>query len=419
MMQESPHHTAVAASESPVFFARQPVLDAKRRVWGYELLGGEVREGIFHLFPGQQAATTLGSSTYFGLSEALDRGKKIMIAFDAPGVLAGLPRALPPRGGCLRLRLDAPPAPELLAALEALRAEGYLVALDVAPGSPAMAAARLADVLIMEQGTGALPPAIARLASRKAQTLARGVRSLEQFQTARDQGHTLFQGPFVKEPELVPGRKLTSNEVSRLKMLRLMEGEDPDLEGVAAAVKGDVAVSFRLLALLNSPAFGLLHKVESVDHAVRLLGWDKLRGWLRAVLLADMAGQAEGPRELAALSVQRGRFLELVTTEYDYWDFNPGTMFLLGLFSLLDAILGMPMAEVAGLLPLDAKLQASLRRAPGNDHEALFLLMEALEDGDWEALRAMSARLGFDLETVKTAYAAAGRWADMFLAVRD
>lgn len=413
------HDASASAGANPVFFAKQPVLDAKRRIWGYELLGGEVREGIFHLFPGHEAATSLGSSTYFGLREALDRGKKVMVAFDAAGVLAGLPRALPPQGGCLRLRLEAKPGPELLATLEALRAEGYLVALDVAPGSPALGAARLADVLIMEHRPGALPPAMARLAAKKAQMLARGVRNIEQFQAARDQGHTLFQGPFVKEPELVPGRKLTSNEVSRLEMLRLMEGDAPNLEGMADAVRGDVAVSFRLLALLNSPAFGLAHKVDSVDHAVRLLGWDKLKGWLRAVLLADMAGQGETPQELAALSMQRGRFLELVTTRYDYWDFNPGTMFLLGLFSLLDAILGMPMAEVAGLLPLDAKLQATLRRDPGNDHEALFLLMEALEDGDWDGLRAMCARLGFDLEAVKGAYAAAGQWADLFLAVRD
>lgn len=413
------HATTASAGANPVFFARQPVLDAKRRVWGYELLGGEVRQGIFHLFPGQEAATSLGSSTYFGLREALDRGKKVMVAFDAAGVLAGLPRALPPQGGCLRLHLEGKPSPELLAALEALRAEGYLVALDVAPGSPALGAARLADVLIMEQGPGALPPAMARLAARKAQTLARGVRNIEQFQAARDHGHTLFQGPFIKEAELLPGRKLTSSEVSRLKMLRLMEADDPDLNAMAAAVKGDVAVSFRLLTLLNSPAFGLLHKVESVDHAVRLLGWDKLKGWLRAVLLADMAGQGEAPQELAALSMQRGRFLELITTEYDYWDFNPGTMFLLGLFSLLDAILGMPMAEVAGLLPLDAKLQGSLCRTPGNDHEGLFLLMEALEDGDWDGLRAQCARLGFDLETVKAAYASAVQWADMFLAARN
>ena len=245
--------------------------------------------------------------------------------------------------------------------------------------------------------------------------LARNVRTQEQFHTARNLGFTLFQGPFFKEPELIPGRKLSSNEVSRLHMLKVMEGRDPDLEGIAAAVKADVAVSFRLLSLLNSAAFGLSQKIGSVDHAVRLLGWVHLKKWLRAVLLADMAGQDDGPKELAILSMQRGRFLELVTTEYDYWGFNPETMFLLGMFSLLDTILGMPMAEVVELLPLDAKLKDALRRDPNNEHMPLFNLVDCLEDGDWPALEELTGRLGMDQDTVKKAYAAAMDWSGLLL----
>lgn len=413
-----PHHDTTDA-QGHVFFSKQPILDADRRIWGYELLGGEVRQGIFRVFPKQEStAASLSSSTFYGLQEAMARGKRVMIAFDADSIREGQANALPAGLGWVHLALDAKPDAALLKTLAELRAEGYGVALDVTPGSPSLAAAKQADVLVMEHAPGALAPAFARLVAKQAEMLARGVRSLEQFQTARDQGYTLFQGPFFKEPEMVPGRKLTSNEVSRLQMLRLLEAKDPDPEGLAAAIKGDVAVSFRLLTLLNSPAFGLLQKVESVDHAVRLLGWSKLKSWLRAVLLVDMSGQGEAPQELAALSMQRGRFLELITAEYDYWGFNPETMFLLGMFSLLDTILGMPMAEVVELLPLDAKLKASLRRDPGNDHQSLFDLITSLEDGDWPAFQDMAGRLGFEQEVVKTSYAAAMEWTGVFFAAK-
>lgn len=399
-------------TNGPIFFSKQPILDGDRRIWGYELLGGEVRQGIFQVFPQEEsAAASLSSSTYYGLQDAMARGKKILVAFDARSVVEGLPHALPAENGVLRLSVGATLPPQVREKLTVLRADGYQVAVDVT-GPEVATIAATADIMIFDFGVS-IPPESAW--GGTATLLARNVRTLEQFHNARQLGFALFQGPFFKEPDLIPGRKLSSNEVSRLHMLKVMESRDPDLEGIAAAVKADVAVSFRLLSLLNSAAFGLSQKINSVDHAVRLLGWVHLKKWLRAVLLADMAGQADGPKELAVLSMQRGRFLELVTTEYDYWGFQPETMFLLGMFSLLDTILGMPMAAVVELLPLDSKLKDALRREPNNEHMPLFELLNCLEDGDWPALETLSARLGMDQEEVKKAYAAAMDWASLLL----
>ncbi len=89
-----------------------------------------------------------------------------------------------------------------------------------------------------------------------------------------------------------------------------------------------------------------------IDQAIALLGWNKLKTWLRAVIIADMAGQEEVPQELAALSLQRAKFFELLSTEYDWWGFQPGTLFLLGIFSLLDVILGMQMTDLVDKLHL-------------------------------------------------------------------
>jgi EAL and modified HD-GYP domain-containing signal transduction protein len=244
--------------------------------------------------------------------------------------------------------------------------------------------------------------------------LARGLKTQNQFQTARDLGFDLFQGPFFKELEIVPDRQLGSNEVARLNLLRLLESEDPDVLTLGEAIRSDVSISFRLLSYLNRAWFGFRQTIQSIDQAIMLLGWGKLKVWLRALLFVDLAGTEEVPRELAVLSLQRGKFFELLTTEVDYWGFNPNTLFLLGLFSLMDSILGLPMAKVVELLPLEAKLKAALRRDPNNEYQSLFELLESIEDGDWSTLELLSRKLFLDLNLIKSNFTQARDWAGAF-----
>jgi c-di-GMP phosphodiesterase len=396
-----------------VFFTKQPILDPRRSIWGYELLGGEMREGIYEVFPQRESAASLTSSTYWGLQEAMERGKKIMVGLDEKSILTGVPHAMPPASGVIRVLPDAASVPELPAALQALRNEGYLIVLDVTGDCPTPTdLCNQADILSFDLGEGKQNPRSLEPMRRPAsQLLARGVKTGEQFQAAKDLGFGLFQGAFFKQPEYVPDRKLCSNEIARLNLMHLWENEEPDLRAVGQAISQDVAISFRLLAYLNSAHFGLRYNVKSIDQAIRLLGWDRLRNWLRALIVLDMAGKDEAPRELAALSLQRGKFFELLAKEYDYWGFNSNTLFLMGLFSLLDAILAMPMAAVVDMLPVDAKLKAALRRDPNNEYWPLFRLLESLEDADWDGLGTLTQELCLDLGSIKKSFAKARDWA--------
>ena len=411
-------HTA--PEQRSIFFTKQPILDAKRSIWGYELLGGEMKEGIYEVFPQQESAASLSSSTYLSLQEAMERGKKIMIGFDEASVLTGVPHALPPSFGVVRVLPGATHANGLDVALHGLRREGYQTVIEILPGKPPPAdICSQADIFAFDLGAAPLQQAtLDQLRKYQALMLARGLKTGEQFQATKEMGVALFQGSFFKEPECVPGRKLGSNEIARLNLFRLIETDDPDLKAIAAAIRSDVAISFRLLSYLNSAFFGFRHNIQSIDQAMLLLGWVKLKGWLRAVLLVDMAGKDEVPQELAALSLQRGKFLELLATVCDYWGFNPGTLFLLGLFSLMDAVLGMPMENVVELLPLEAKLKAALRRDPNSEYHPLFELMECLEDADWPGLQTRAQKLCIDLDQIKGAFANARDWASGFFATR-
>ncbi len=402
--------------QDPIFFTKQPILDTKRSIWGYELLGGEQKEGIYEIFPQQESVASLFSSAYVGLQEAMQRGKKIMVGFDDASIITGVPYALPPSYGVVRVLPGEPRPPGFDAALQELRRQGYQTVLEILPAMPLAAEAFAgADIFAFDLSLGKPDGALLnQMQTRNAIMMARGVKGLEQFQAARDLGFNLFQGPFFKEPEYVRDRKLASNVVSRLNLLRLMEGDDPDVKALGAAIRTDVSISFRLLAYLNSPWFGLRQNIQSIDQAIRMLGWLKLKSWLRAVLIVDMAGKDEVPQELAALSLQRAKFFELIATQYDYWGFNPGTLFLLGLFSLMDSILGMPMTGLVELLPLDAKLKSALTGDQNNEYRPLFRLLECLEDADWPGLEVQTQNLFLDIGQVRNIFGQARDWGAAF-----
>ena len=404
-----------------IFYIKQPILDGKRNIWGYELLGGELKDGIYEVFPQQESAAGLSSSTYLDLQEAMERGKQIMVGFDEAGILTGLPHALPPGCGVVRVLPGAGRAPDLQKSLEKLRNDGYQTALEFIPGRamPEMLVG-LADILSFDLPLGKPDQAwLDQKPDRSPHLLARGVKTRDQFQAARERGFDLFQGPFFKEPEYVPDRQLGSNEIARLNLLQLLESENPDVQVLAEAIRSDVSVSFRLLSYLNSAWFGFKQTIQSIDQAIMLLGWNKLKNWLRALLLVDLAGTEEVPQELALLSLQRGKFFELLAQKVDYWGFNPDTLFLLGLFSMMDSILGMPMIKVVELLPLEAKLKAALRHDTNNEYRPIFELLDSIEDGDWPALESMTRNLFIDLNLVKDNFTEARNWAGSFFTRKE
>ena len=331
----------------------------------------------------------------------------------------GVPHVLPRGLGVLRVLSGQTYPHGFMNALEEFREAGYLVAIDFDKNSMDEKICAKVDILSQEFATAETDFLIRHAAQTRTQLLVRGIETIEQFTKAQEMGFHLYQGAFFNKSRPIPGRKLSSSQISRINLFHLIEDDDPDLKAMAAAISSDVSISFRLLSYLNSPFFGLLRKIQSIDQAIILLGWKKLRVWLRAVLLADMAGQEEIPRELAALSLQRAKFLEFLAEEYDWWGFNPGSLFLLGIFSLLDAILEMSMADLAEKLPLDHKLKAALRRDADSEYLPLFHLIFCLEDGDWDMLKNQTQKLGLELESVKTFHAKSRNWAEAFFSVQS
>jgi EAL and modified HD-GYP domain-containing signal transduction protein len=404
-------------SEHPVSvsIARQPVFDEKSQLWGYELFCVRSDDTSCFGFPeNKDVALSVASSAYIGLQQILERGKKIIINFNEKSMLEDLPYAFPPILAAVKVAEDIYSKPRVLEVLKQLKADGYLIAVGGFTGKPAFAPLYgLADIIGTDVSLGQKDAIGALLDIARPYTallLAGHVENPARFKMCKELGFTLFHGPFFKSPDKITVRKLSSNEVSRFNLLQLIEADEPDLDNLAATIQEDVSISFRLLAYLNSTAFGLTHKVKSIHQAIMLLGWQKMKNWLRVVLLTDMS-QSKDASELVLLSAQRGKFLELIARDHDFWGFDTDSLNLLGIFSLLDALLGIPMTEVVEYLPLENRLKAALCREPNNEYLPLLDLAQYFEEAKWAEAEKMVHQLNLDGNKIKAAFQTSIDWA--------
>lgn len=407
-----------AAEPSPTnlrLLSRNPIFTAGKTVWGYEI---QATSSLISDLPNDAQQANVGaaviSGDYIGLNTILARNKKILLSYTREQIHKQIPYAFPSQSSAILVSSDLQHDPSLLPALEQMAADGHTIALEWnAAVTPASACMEMASVVCLSSpGLGA---ELGSLPGDKT-VIARNVTSRDELEGLQRLGVTLFQGRFFKTAEIIPGKKLSSHQNSRLQILRVIEDESPDLDLLARTIQADVSLSYRLLTYLNSPTFGFMRKIDSIRQAITLLGWINVRNWLRAVLLADMA-QGEVQTELLHLSLWRGKFLEQTVAGHDYWNFKPDEMFLLGMFSLLDAILGIPMADALAFLPLNDAQKKALRGENTTEYMPLITLMLAFEDRDEESLGRVLQDLNLDGETMRRVHCEAGAWAASILDV--
>jgi EAL and modified HD-GYP domain-containing signal transduction protein len=305
-----------------------------------------------------------------------------------------------------------------LAALRALRDEGYQLALDLPhPYDLDNPLLEFTDTVILDMRApealnGMLRPTVLALKQRGHRLLAKRVEDHEAADLARYLGFSLFAGHFFREPVTLSQRKVSAAETTRLVILDLLSLPEPPTDQLVSAIEADASVSYRVLTMLNSAHFGLLKKVSSMRQAVLLAGWTQLSAWLRVMVLGDMTPSIKA-RELLHLSAQRAKFFELLALASDRRG-QAGSLFLLGLFSLLPAMLDMPMQAILDKLSLEDSLYAGLCGKPGPFAPWLGMA-QAIEDTRWDDMAQHALSLNLPTGSVATAYNASFQWADTLL----
>ncbi len=392
----------MSATTSLYLLTRLPIFFANKNVWGYEIQAASDSDS-------KAVGTAVIAGDSVGLQNIVARSKKILIAYTYDQLLKELPHAIPAASSALLVTNELQLDTSLHKVLEHFHAEGHTLALEwhpaITPKSPFLNKAQI--IVIADPDQFDDTSLHATVQTTQAHILCKNVNSEEAFRSLAARKCPLFQGRAFTQPEIIPGKKLSTHQSSRLRLLEVVEQEDPNLDKLAQTIQTDVTLSYKLLTYLNSPAFGFARKIESIRQAITLLGWRPMRNWLRAMLLADMA-QNEQQTELAHFALRRGKFLEELIKTYDYWDFKPEEMFLLGMFSLLDAMLGVPMATALESLPLSDLQKKALLGDPNCAYRPLLDLMLACEDGTEET---HAQTLGLDISTVKRLASEASAWA--------
>lgn len=390
------------------YVARQPIFDREEHVFGYELL---FRDGLENAFNGDReeaSRATLDSSLVMGLDVLCD-GRRAFVNCTRDTLIKGLVTLLPPASTVVEVLENVPADPDVMAACRSLKEAGYMIALDdYVRDDKREPLAEIADIvkiemkLTTEQERAHI---MKRLGRWHCRMLAEKIESYEEFTRARDHGFVYFQGYFFRRPELVHTREMPANRLNYLRMLQEVSHPDLDVPAIEKLVKQEASVCYRLLRYLNSAAFSFKSEIHSVRHALSILGERDLRRWVR--LVAAVGAGQDKTSDLVLSALVRARFGELLASVVPH---GQSDLFLMGLLSLIDAMLEMKMAEALERIPLDHETKAVLLGKPSS-LRPVFQLMLAHESGEWQAAAEISERLHLHPDDVAGFYWQAQEWA--------
>ena len=394
-----------------VFIARQPIFDRCSTVAGYELL---FRSGPENRFPDMD--TDLAASQgleralmSFGFDSITD-SKPAFVNLSRRVLLSELYTLLPPERSVIELLETVEPDADVIAACRRLKDNGYRLALDdfvYRPGFDPLL--DLADIVKIDfrNDLSRSPEAIDRLKGRPSILLAEKVETLGERVLAERLGFELFQGYFFCKPEMIAGKALGPNKANYLRLLREVGQGDVEFDRVESVIREEVAFSIRLLRYLNSAGFGWRYQVETINHALRLLGVRQLRKWVAAVATV---GLAEGkPTELLVTGLLRARLAELLAGPAGLGRADLD-LFFAGLLSVMDVVMDQPLDRVVESMGVSPELTAGLLRREAPFGPVLDMV-EAQERGDWSRLEDLAGRLGTRTADVQEAYRSASNWA--------
>ncbi len=409
------HDTSLVEQYEPVFVARQPVYDRQTGVWGYELLFRHSAEARTAQVSSEDEATAKVIVDGFSLAMAgVPQGKRTLINFPRKLLVNGTAFALPKDICVVEILETVEPDDEVIAACKELKKAGYTLALDDFVGDsgyePLLELADLVKVDLLNMAPPKVMAVTKPLKARGVDLLAEKVEDKKTLQLTKTLGYALFQGYYFSRPDIISGRTLPVGAMARVRLLQELSREDYNVKTLSRIISTDTSLSYRLLRYINSVAFAFQSKVTSISQAVALLGARPLKQWLMVVVISDMVSN---PRsyEQAALSVQRGRFLETMYAEASSKPQVDGeSMFLLGLFSRLDAMLCQPMEELLKEMPLDDSIRTALL-GEKTVVSPWLNLVEMLSEGRWEEAESILESIGVSQQLAAREYSRAALWA--------
>jgi EAL and modified HD-GYP domain-containing signal transduction protein len=399
--------------------ARQPILDAKRRVFGYELFDRSIHNQAFSAASDAALLFNLLSNAD---SEMRNTSKTIFINCTHQTLAGGHLDLIEPD----RVVLEIPPMPAdqtnaedidtFLQTMIDVHRRGFRLAFDESVMRPEYAnwlpLAAFVKVDCSQVSAAQIKQIASALSSQPSVHLVvEKIESSEQFESALAAGAELFQGYWFARPLLVKGKTIRPAQAAIIHLINLVRKQASTAE-IEEVFKHDPTLSFNLLRFINSAGFGLSCEITSFRHAVMLLGLKKLFRW--AALLMTTSGTSSEASAIGQSAVVRGRLMELLATHMLPPE-ECDNAFVVGIFSLLDAMLGLPLAEALESISLPQSVTDALLEHTGVLAPFLKLTL-ACENADDKSFAENAIALQLTGDQVNWAHLQALAWADALTA---
>jgi len=395
-----------------VHIARQPILDAKKRVYGYELLYRAQQNDRSCTTSGDLAAARVFTDALLAIGlDSLTGGAPAFLNFTRDLLLENVVDLLPMKDVVIELREDIVVDAEVVEICKDLKAKGYTIALDdfVADSEAEQLLPFASFVKLDVHGTAPIiwQPLAHRLASTSTMVVAERVETLDIVAQAQDAGCTLFQGYYFCRPATQSVKALPARRLAYLNLFSAVNKPDLTIDDLEDLVKRDVSLTMRVLRSINSAAYGLTQQITSVRHALVMLGVQQVKKWASVWAMAGL--NSGGTPEVVAIALLRARTCEVVGNIWSGTEAG-AELFLLGMCSMLDAIVDQPMEKAISGLALTPAVREALLGGTGPMRSILDAVI-AHEQGDWDQSAQIVDGLSLSSTLVPQAYTDALRWA--------
>lgn len=376
------------------YMARQPILDADKNLYGYELL---FRDGVANCFPNinaDEATSKLITEHHLLMGvEKITGSRKAFINFSADTLIHHFPTSIDPKSMVIEILETVPISSELLTACRELHRMGYQLALDDHDFDPKwdifLPYVSIIKVDVQQFNMLQISKYISRIKHHPVTLLAEKVETAAEYQKLKQLGFNLFQGYFFARPEMLKHKKIASSKLNLLLLIAESSKVELDFDLLSAIVERDLGLSYKLLRFVNSSSFAREKPIGSLKHAMVYMGEAELKKFIALLALANLS--EDNGSELLNMSMVRARFCDLLS-QINHDPENPPSAFLTGLFSLVDALLEQPLTNLLDDLPILPEIKVALLEHQGKLGKYLELA-KAFEQADWELQQQLGQQL--------------------------
>ncbi|MFT5924326.1 MAG: EAL and modified HD-GYP domain-containing signal transduction protein [Paraglaciecola sp.] len=383
------------------YVARQPILDREKNLFAYELL---LRDSLDNIFPkniNEDVATAKiieGLEFNLGL-ESLTQGSLAFINFTHDSIINGYPLLLDKDKIVVEILETAKPGKKLLAACIDLKNKGYSIALDDYEHNsiweyffPYVDIIKLDYSLTSEQQFQEIITALKPFPHIK--LLAEKIETYAEFQHAIIIGCEYYQGYFFSRPEIIKTVAFNPSQIVVVNLWSEINKTELDFKNLTSIFEDDINLSFKLLRYVQSPIFKRYADIKTINQAILVLGIKELKRFISLLFTAQFS--IGKPKVLTIMALSRGRFCELMVNATLPINSQPSA-FLIGLLSLIDAMVDGDIQELMDKLPLHQDMKDAIINRKGECANFL-TLCELFERADWENVDLFCQQINVDTE---------------------